>query len=212
MQATRPVAAAFATALLLSLTPQAHAAKPADPLAGTELKEGLLPVRIDKNGGRILVSFPTPAADGVSARLLYTAQLRTGVGSAPLGLDRSRPGPARILSIRRMGKKVAFELENPRFRATGAPAAEQAAARDAFATSTIWLGDALPAPGGGFLVDIAPFLARDAQDIAGDLRRRRKGLEARRRPQRRRPGGHEGFPGQYRVRGKADLRFGNAGR
>lgn len=106
----------------------------------------------------------------MSARLLYTAQLRTGVGSAPLGLDRSRPGPARILVIRRIGKKVAFELENPRFRASGAPAAEQAAARDAFATSTIWLGDALPAPDGGFLVDVAPFLARDVSDIAGDLR------------------------------------------
>lgn len=119
---------------------------------------------------RILIALPAAGEDGVSARLLYTAQLRTGVGSAPLGLDRSRPGPGRILAIRRIGKKVAFELENPRFRATGAPAAEQAAARDAFATSTIWLGDALPAPGGGFLVDIAPFLTRDAQEITADLR------------------------------------------
>jgi hypothetical protein len=98
------------------------------------------------------------------------AQLRTGLGSAPLGLDRSRPGPARILVVRRMGKKAAFAFENPRFRASGAPAAEQAAARDAFATSTIWLGDAIPAPGGGFLVDIAPFLTRDVQDITTDLR------------------------------------------
>lgn len=156
--------------MLLSLGTPAFAAKPADPLAGTELKEGLLPVRVDQNGGRILITLPAPGANGVSARLLYAAQLRTGVGSAPLGLDRSRPGPARILSIRRIGKKVAFELENPRFRATGAPVPEQAAARDAFATSTIWLGDALPAAGGGFMVDIAPFLTRDAQDITTDLR------------------------------------------
>ncbi len=156
--------------MFLSLGAPAWAAKPADPLAGTELKQGLLPVHIDRKGGRILITLPAPQADGVSARLLYTAQLRTGVGSAPLGLDRARPGPARILSIRRVGRKVAFELENPRFRATGAPATEQAAARDAFATSTIWLGDALPAPGGGFLVDIAPFLTRDAQDITTDLR------------------------------------------
>ena len=139
-------------------------------MAGTEVKQGLLPVHLDKAGGRILIAFPVAGEDGVSARLLYTAQLRTGVGSAPLGLDRSRPGPARILAIRRIGKKVAFELENPRFRATGAPAPEQAAARDAFATSTIWLGDALPAPGGGFLVDIAPFLTRDAQEVTADLR------------------------------------------
>ena len=134
MQArSRGIAAVIA--LLLATTP-ALAAAPADPLAGTIRQEGLLPVHVDKAGGRILLQLPAPGPDGVSARLLYMAQLRTGLGSAPLGLDRSRPGPANILSIRRLGKKVAFELENPRFRATDAPAPEQAAARDAFATST----------------------------------------------------------------------------
>ena len=168
MQArSRGIAAVIA--LLLATTP-ALAAAPADPLAGTVRQEGLLPVHVDKSGGRILLQLPAPGPDGVSARLLYMAQLRTGLGSAPLGLDRSRPGPANILSIRRLGKKVAFELENPRFRATDAPAPEQAAARDAFATSTLWLGDAIPGPGGTILVDIAPFLARDAQDITSDLK------------------------------------------
>lgn len=162
-------ATAAVIALLLATTP-ALAQKPADPLAGTVRQDGLLPVHVDKAGGRILLQLPAPGPDGVSTRLLYMAQLRTGVGSAPLGLDRSRPGPANILSIRRLGKKVAFELENPRFRATGAPAPEQAAARDAFATSTLWLGDAIPGPGGTILVDIAPFLARDAQDITSDLK------------------------------------------
>ncbi|TPE62188.1 DUF5117 domain-containing protein [Sandaracinobacter neustonicus] len=168
MQA-RSRAAAAVIALLLATSP-ALAAKPADPLAGTVRQEGLLPVYVDKAGGRILLQLPPPGPDGVSTRLLYMAQLRTGIGSAPLGLDRSRPGPAQILSIRRMGKKVAFELENPRFRATNAPAPEQAAARDAFAASTLWLGDAIPGPGGSLLVDIAPFLARDAQDVTSDLK------------------------------------------
>ena len=160
----------LATAALLLLSTPALAAMPADPLAGTVQQEGLLPVHVDKAGGRILLQLPAPGPDGVSARLLYMAQLRTGVGSAPLGLDRARPGPANILAIRRLGKKVAFELENPRFRATNAPAPEQAAARDAFAASTLWLGDAIPGPGGTILVDIAPFLARDAQDVTGDLK------------------------------------------
>ncbi|WP_272492459.1 zinc-dependent metalloprotease [Sandaracinobacteroides sayramensis] len=155
---------------MLALSAPATAAKPASPTAGTELHQGLLPVHLDKANGRILIAFPPPGADGVSTRLLYAAQLRTGVGSAPLGLDRSRPGPAHILAVRRLGKKVAFELENPRFRATGAPAAEQAAARDAFATSTLWLGDAIPTANGGFLVDIAPFLTKDAQNIGGSLK------------------------------------------
>ena len=137
--------------------------------------DALLPVQRNEANGQILLTLPAPGPDGTSARLLYMAQLRTGIGSAPLGLDRARPGPARILAIRRMGSKVAFELENPRFRASGAPAAEQAAARDAFATSTLWLGDAIPGPGGSFQVDIAPFLARDVQDVTSDLRRDDKG-------------------------------------
>jgi hypothetical protein len=169
----RPALLAAAAFLLTAST--AGAATPTDPLAGTVRQEGLLPVHLDKAGGRILLAFPPAGPDGSSARLLYMAQLRTGVGSAPLGLDRSRPGPARILVVRRLGRKVAFAFENPRFRAGDAPAAEQAAARDAFATSTIWMGEAIPAAGGGFMVDIAPFLTRDVQDITTSLRQDDKG-------------------------------------
>ncbi len=161
--------AALLAATLAFIPFQALPAADRQPQAARQA-DGLLPVQVDEASGRILLTLPAPGPDGTSARLLYMAQLRTGIGSAPLGLDRARPGPARILGIRRMGKKVAFELENPRFRATGAPAAEQAAARDAFATSVLWLGDAIPGPGGSFQVDIAPFLARDVQDVTSDLR------------------------------------------
>jgi hypothetical protein len=145
------------------------AAQKSDPLAGTERLDGLLPMYVDRRGGRILLSLPAAGRDGVAARLLYTTALRTGLGSAPIGLDRAQPGPAQILVMRRLGKKVAFELENPRFRATGASPAEQAAAADAFATSTLWLGDAVDGADGRLLVDIAPFLARDTKDIAAQL-------------------------------------------
>lgn len=161
--------AALLAATLALIPVHALAAADRQPPAARS-SDSLLPVQVDEAGGKILLTLPPPGRDGTSARLLYMAQLRTGVGSAPLGLDRSRPGPARILAIRRMGKKVAFELENPRFRASGAPDAEQAAARDAFATSVLWLGDAIPGPGGSFQVDIAPFLARDVQDVTSDLR------------------------------------------
>ena len=148
---------------------RSSAATPAGPLAGTERHDGLFPVYVDQKGGRILLSLPAAGRDGVSARMLYTTALRTGLGSAPIGLDRAQPGPAQILVIRRLGKKVAFELENPRFRATGASAAEQAAAADAFATSTLWIGDAVEAVDGRLLVDIAPFLVRDTKGITAQL-------------------------------------------
>ncbi|MES2288249.1 MAG: zinc-dependent metalloprotease [Pseudomonadota bacterium] len=148
---------------------RSSAATPAGPLAGTERHDGLFPVYVDQKGGRILLSLPAAGRDGVSARMLYTTALRTGLGSAPIGLDRAQPGPAQILVVRRLGKKVAFELENPRFRATGASAAEQAAAADAFATSTLWIGDAVEAADGRLLVDIAPFLVRDTKGIIAQL-------------------------------------------
>ncbi len=144
-------------------------ARKGDPLAQTERMDGLLPVYLDRKGGRILLSLPAAARDGVAARLLYTTALRTGLGSAPIGLDRAQPGPAQVLVMRRLGKKIAFELENPRFRASGASPGEQAAAADAFATSTLWLGDLTEAADGRLLVDIAPFLARDTKDVAAQL-------------------------------------------
>lgn len=160
-------------AIVLSLTlgaPALAARDSDDPLKGTKTSEGLLPVHVDQAKGRILLSLPEADADGVSGRFLYMASLKTGLGSAPIGLDRAQPGPAQILAFRRLGKKVAIELENPRFRATGAPATEQAAARDAFAYSTLWLGDAVALPGGGLAIDIAPFLARDTKGIADQLK------------------------------------------
>lgn len=140
-----------------------------DPRGGTERLDGLLPVHVDRKGGRILLALPAPGRDGVATRLLYINALRTGLGSAPIGLDRAQPGPAQELVIRRLGKKIAFELANPRFRATNGSAAEQAAASDAFATSTLWLGDAIDAADGTLLVDIAPFLARDTKGITAQL-------------------------------------------
>jgi hypothetical protein len=167
---------AIAAGVLLTIALPAAAERRDDGAAqkrgatdGTERLDGLLPVHVDRRGGRILLALPAPGRDGVATRVLYTTALRTGLGSAPIGLDRAQPGPAQVLVIRRLGKKVAFELENPRFRATGASAAEQAAAADAFATSTLWLGDAIDGTDGALLVDIAPFLARDTKGITAQL-------------------------------------------
>ncbi|MDE2308468.1 MAG: hypothetical protein KGJ97_09280, partial [Xanthomonadaceae bacterium] len=70
----------IAVTLLLALSfgaPRLHAgtapaAKPrptaAQVLRHTVAMHGLLPVHVDRQGGRILVTLPAPQADGVSAR------------------------------------------------------------------------------------------------------------------------------------------------
>ena len=108
-------------------------AQTAPPASGS-----LAPVRTD--GNKVLITLPAPGADGVAARYLYVSTLRSGLGSAALGLDRAAFGPTQLIAFRQVGSKLVIQFENPRFRATNAPAAEQAAARDSFADAAAkWL-------------------------------------------------------------------------
>jgi hypothetical protein len=136
---------------------------------GSTVLAGLVPVHVDRLKGQILFTLPKPGADGVSARFLYTTSLRTGLGSAPTFLDRGRIGDTQIIAFRRIGKKVAIQFENPRFRATGAAPSDPRGSAD-FAVSTVWMGDiATTQPGGSFTIDISGFLANDNLGIATSL-------------------------------------------
>ncbi|HET6535484.1 MAG TPA: DUF5117 domain-containing protein, partial [Sphingomicrobium sp.] len=93
---------------------------------------------------------------------IYLTQLETGLGSAPIGLDRAAPSGSRILVFRRIGKKVAAEIENPKFVALTGTRDEKREVRDAFANSTIWMGDVIDTKAdGSFTVDLASFIDRD---------------------------------------------------
>lgn len=144
---------------------------PAQVLAGTTAQTGLLPVHVDRRLGRILLQLPAPDRDGISGRYIYVTGLETGLGSAPIGLDRGLSGGSRLLVFRRVGRRVVAEIENPRFRASTGTVTEQRGVRESFAYSTIWMGEvAAETEGGGFLVDIAGFLARDDLNIVQALR------------------------------------------
>ncbi len=169
---TRRTRIAFASLLLAGTAPlPAFAAPAADVLANTSEQRGLLPVHVDRKAGRILLSLPAPDKEGVSGRYIYIASLKTGLGSAPVGLDRAMSAGSKLLVFRRVGKKMVAEIENPRFRASNAPDPEQAAARESFAYSTLWTGDiAAETADGRLLVDVSGFLTRDAVGIAQALK------------------------------------------
>ncbi len=158
-------------AKLILATMLAGAAVAAPPLAAAPDRTRLLPVTADTHSGRIVATFPAPGKDGVAARFLYVSQIESGLGSAPLALDFGQASGARIIAFRRVGKKVVAEIENPKFVAsTGDEYARSGSTRD-FGTSTIWTGDvATTLPGGGFTVDLAPFLVRDDLGIAQGLK------------------------------------------
>jgi hypothetical protein len=169
----------LALPLAFALSSPALAADPpaaAPVLQGTISQDGLLPVHVDARGGRILLSLPAPGADGVSARFIYLTALETGLGSAPLGLDRGMSSSSRLIVFRRVGRKIVAEIENPRFRATGGAPEEQRGVRESFATSTIWMGDiAAETAEGRLLVDVSTFLVRDDLNLARTLREQENG-------------------------------------
>ena len=131
----------------------------------------LIPISADAKDGRIVATFPAPGKDGIAGRYLYVSQLESGLGSAPLAMDFGQSTGARLITFRRVGKKVVAEVENPKFVSTeGDASARSGVARD-FARSTIWTGDVIAShPGGGFTVDLAPFVARDDLGLAQALR------------------------------------------
>ena len=149
---------------------------PANFTDGLNRLDGLLPVYVDKAGGRILISLPAPDAEGLSGRFIYQTYLRAGLGSNPIGLDRSKPGDTQVLVFRRSGKKVLVEFENYAFRAATGSTDERAAVRESFAASTAWQTSILAAtPDGRLLIDLSAFLTRDALDVAKALRDAKQG-------------------------------------
>ena len=166
----RLLSSSVSLALVLALAVPATAAAPAAK-ATAQAAKPLLKVDADPVSGKIVATFPKPDADGISARYIYLTQLETGLGSAPIGLDRATANESRILVFRRLGKKVAAEVENSKFTASGTDD-EKRAARNSFATSTLWLGDVIKTnPDGSYTVDLSGFLARDDLDVVAAIKR-----------------------------------------
>jgi hypothetical protein len=168
-------------ASVLAVAPVAWAAQvatsPGDAGASAApSRVGLLPVKTDAAKGAVVVTLPAPGADGVAGRFLYQPSLSGGLGSTPVGLDRAASGETQVLVFRRVGKKVLIEFENYGFRAVAGSLEEQRTVRDSFPSSVVWSGDvAGEAPDGGFSVDIASFLLRDAFDVVAALKRSKQG-------------------------------------
>ena len=147
----------------------------AQATAGLERRAGLLPVYVDARGGRVLVAL-RPDSKGDCGEFIYSVAMRSGLGSTPVGIDRSNPSASQLLAFRRAGAKVMAELENTAFRADGGGADEQEAVRESFPPSIIWSGDILAEdPGGAILVDISGFLARDQFGVIDALRAAKQG-------------------------------------
>lgn len=140
----------------------------AEKVEGLERRDGLLPLHVDRQRGRIWLEVP---AGGEIGRFLYVEGITSGMGSNPVGLDRGQIGGTHVVRLRRVGGRVLVEAWNPRFRALTTNAAEAAAIDQSFADSVIWGGEiAAQDPDGRAVVDLTSFLVRDAHGIAATLK------------------------------------------
>ncbi len=139
--------------------------------AGLAARPGLLDLFVDADLGKVLVRLPP--ARGTRRTIgeyIYYEGIVSGLGSNPVGLDRGQVGEPQILRLRELGGRVLFELVNLRFRALTESIDELQAVEESFASSVIWSAEiAARDADGGSLIDLGPFLLRDAHGIADRL-------------------------------------------
>lgn len=146
-----------------------------EAIQGLVVKQGLITTIVDADKGKVMLSLK-PQADGTLGRYIYTGYLTAGLGSNPVGLDRSRPSDSHILAFKQAGGKVMALVENHRYRASADNPAEKKAVETSFAQSVIWATDIVETSDeGDILIDISSFLKRDAVGVAAQLKNRGQG-------------------------------------
>jgi hypothetical protein len=148
----------------------------AEKTAGMQQRSGLLDIFTDNQTGTVWLRLPKADAHGEHGRYLYFEALRSGLGSNPVGLDRSQLGETRYIRLRSLGGRVFLEQLNTRYRALTDDVREERATEQSFATSVLWAGDiAARDTSGEVLVDFTSFLVRDAHGVVNTLTRSEQG-------------------------------------
>ncbi len=168
----RPVLVLATLALSIGAAPAARAQTTAAPVetfasktAGLRKIDGFVPLYWDDAHGRMLMEISR-----FGTEILYQESLASGIGSNPVGLDRSQLGSTRVVTFERIGPRVLMIEPNWGYRALTTNPAERRAVADSYASSVLWGFAVEVAEGDRVLVDATPFLLRDAHGVVGRLR------------------------------------------
>ena len=138
---------------------------------GMDANPGYFPFYWDDRGGRILLEIGR-----WDEPFLYLTSLATGVGSNALGLDRGNIQTAYLAHFERVGPKVMFVLDNPRFRVETDPTeALERSVEESFLTSNVGGFTVVAEEGGRALVDATSFFLRDVVGVAARLQSANQG-------------------------------------
>jgi hypothetical protein len=112
----------------------------------------------------------------LNEEMLYFVSVSKGVGSVELGIDRGAGGASKLIQFERSGSKVLISEKNVRFRARAGNSALLQGIEESFAASTLASFAIESEERGRVLIDVSPFVIRDAIDLEGNLRRRNEGV------------------------------------
>ncbi len=131
--------------------------------------DGYVPFYVDADAGKIYMEITR-----WDTEFLYLVSLPTGVGSNPIGLDRSQLGPSYVVKFERAGNKVLMVQPNYDFRASG-NVLQKRSVEESFARSVIWGFRVEAVDGDRVLVDATNFIVRDAHGVGERINAMRQG-------------------------------------
>ena len=141
--------------------------------AGMTAISGFIPLYWDEATGKLYMEF-----GALEEEFLYQVSLASGLGSAPVRLDRGQLGMNAILRPTRIGPQVLLMETNYRYRAVSDNPDEVRAVRDAFAPSVHWGFAVAAETDGRVLVDATDFFLRDTHGAAARIERAEQGTFA----------------------------------
>ena len=109
---------------------QPSAPAPEAKKAATQDMEGFIPLRWENETGKLLMEITR-----FNEEMIWQVSLAAGVGSNPIGLDRSQLGATHIVRFERVGPRVLMVEPNYAYRAISNDPSERRAVEQSFATS-----------------------------------------------------------------------------
>ncbi len=113
--------------------------------------------------------------DKFNTEFLYVNSLPAGIGSNDIGLDRGQLGDTRVVKFMRSGPKIFMIQPNYDYRAVSSNDEERKSVEQAFAQSILWGFEAGAQTDWKTLIDLTPFLMRDAHGVVARLSHAKQG-------------------------------------
>ncbi len=156
--------------VILSINAAAQTPSISEKTDGLEQTKGYFDYYFDADNNQLWLR-----VDKLNDQFLYVNFLAAGVGSNDIGLDRSQQGGQRIVYFEKRGKKLFLVQPNLDYIAVSDNELEKKSVREAFASSVLFDFDIAAVDGDSYLIDLTPFLIRDAHGVTTTLSRQREG-------------------------------------